>query len=295
MRKFNLKIKKTQKKLNNDTIYNIQDLHANFPKISPQWNIIFASSYIKLRRILVTENNFYSASQEVLIYQNKLNNLYNLNVSTPNEIIVDEINDFECNEIQKIFYKNTKILNVKLKSEILNSIISIEKNCSNIEAIKRKGINHLDISSDLIQLAKTEENNGNEKMSTFYKFQNEQIIMNNTTFVKRVYPENSFTVTCGFQLHNKSSNHYEKIRKSIPFILLPDKRTLFDINQKAAIPVNCFYSSKKSCPHCNILKKISKIISESSKCKICKPKSKFHTNFMALHIDEINIQCVHLF
>ena len=119
--------------------------------------------------------------------------------------------------------------------------------------------------------------------------------MNNTTFVKRVYPENSFTIACGFQLHNKSSNHYEKIRKSIPFILLPDKRTLFDVNQKAAIPVDCFYSSKKSCPHCNVLKKISKIILESSECKICKPKSKFYTNFMALHIDEINIQSAYLF
>ena len=69
---------------------------------------MFASSCVKLRRILVTENNFYSASQEVLTYQNKLNNLHNLNASTPNEIIVGKIDDSECNEIKKIFTKIQK-------------------------------------------------------------------------------------------------------------------------------------------------------------------------------------------
>ena len=222
--------------------------------------MLIASSCIKLRRTLITEDNSFAALQEVLIYQNKLSTLYTLNISTPKEIIVTKLDDFDSSEISKINYQNTKIIGIKLKSEILNSIISIEKNYSSINAVDRKEINHLSLSSDLAELAKIEENNGNGKMSAFYKFQSEQIIMNNANFNERVYPENSFTVACGFQLHNKSSNHYEKIRKNIPFILLPDKRTLFDVNQKAAIPVDCFYSTNKSSPHCNVLKNISKAI-----------------------------------
>ena len=43
----------------------------------------------------------------------------------------------------------------------------------------KKEINHMDLSSGLPQLAKIEENNEILKLSTFYKFQNEQMLMNN--------------------------------------------------------------------------------------------------------------------
>ena len=39
--------------------------------------------------------------------------------------------------------------------------------------VEQKEINYLSLSSDLAELAKTEENNGNKQMSTFYEFQSE--------------------------------------------------------------------------------------------------------------------------
>ena len=72
--------------------------------------------------------------------------------------------------MKEIVCKNTEIINAKIKGEILSSIISIEKNCSNVEPIQQKERNHLSISSNLLKLAKNKENNENEKMSAVCKF-----------------------------------------------------------------------------------------------------------------------------
>ena len=61
-------------------------------------------------------------------------------------------------------------------------------------------------------------------------------------------------------MHSSSSSHYELLRKSVPFILLPDKRTLFDVNKKAAIPADCFFNTEITSPYCNVLKKLSEIM-----------------------------------
>ena len=57
----------------------------------------------------------------------------------------------------------------------------------------KKDINYLDISSDLMQLAEIKESYENLNISTFCKFQSEQILMNNASYSKRIYPANSFT------------------------------------------------------------------------------------------------------
>ena len=50
------------KKFNEDVMSGIKDLHDNFPKnVSSDWGIVFDSSSIKLRRNLVTDDNFDSA------------------------------------------------------------------------------------------------------------------------------------------------------------------------------------------------------------------------------------------
>ena len=130
------------------------------------------------------------------------------------------------------------------KSQILDTITSIEKKYYEITIIENKPIDHMKVSENLLELAEVEENNNNQCLSVFYKFCSEQMHVINTTHNKRIYPENSFTSACDFQLHSNSSRHYEFLRKSVPFILLPDKRTLFDVNKKAAIPADCFSTLK---------------------------------------------------
>ena len=68
--------------------------------------------------------------------------------------------------------------------------------------------------------------------------------MNNKSQCERKYPANSFTVDCGFNLHNKSSTHYENVRKNMPFVLIPDKRALLDVNKKTAISEDSIFSSE---------------------------------------------------
>ena len=113
---------------------------------------------------------------------------------------------------------------------------------------------YLEILSKLLDLANIEDDsNSNSNLAAFYKFISEQILMISTTCNERIYPADSFTIACGLHLHNNSTNAYEILRKKFPFILLPDKRTLFDMNQKAAITPNCFFNDIKSSPHCILL------------------------------------------
>ena len=51
-------------------------------------------------------------------------------------MMLDYIDDFDSKEICKIICKNTKILNIKLKSENLNNNISIKKKDSNINVVQ---------------------------------------------------------------------------------------------------------------------------------------------------------------
>ena len=135
-------------------------------------------------------------------------------------------------------------------------------------------------------MAEIEESHDILNMSTFYKFQSEQILMNNVSYSKRIYPTNSFTVACRIHLLNKSSTQYESIRKGLHFVLIPGKRVLVDVKQKEAISVDAIFSSEKYLPHCNMLKKLSEMIKDR--------ESNFLT-LVTLHIDEISIFARHLF
>ena len=99
-----------------------------------------------------------------------------------------------------------------------------------------------------MKLDEIEHNNNNGILSTFCKFSSEKIVMRNATFDEIIYPEHSFTIVCAFQFHNNSSIYHENIRKIIHFLLLPDKRTLFEVNQKDAIPTDCIFNSEHFSP-----------------------------------------------
>ena len=86
----------------------------------------------------------------------------------------------------------------------------------------------------------------------------EQIILHNCSYVERTHPDNSFTLACALNLHNNSSNHYEKMRKSTPCILLPGKKTIFQAQKKSSMPEDCFFQHQSQSIHNIVLKNISK-------------------------------------
>ena len=219
--------------------------------------------------------------------------LVTLNVSTPSSIIEEKFSDYSI--MKKIDYNNVKCDGLKHTHEIVAFIHKIETENSFVNLCEINPPNHLDVSSSLLELAKVEDNDNKNELAVYYNFLSEQIVMINTTFNKRVYPADSFTIACGLLLHNNSTSRYENIRKTLPFILLPDKRTLFDINKKAAIPQDCFFNEKKTAPHCNVLKKVAEVVSKMSKNKVLNEEPKAFKLVMAMHIDEVVIQSRHLF
>ena len=180
-------------------------------------------------------------------------------------------------------------------TKLRNYLITLRENMNTRPLLKKK-VDHLEISSKLLDLANIEEDNkNNNNLSAFYKFISEQLLMINTTFNKRTHPADSFTIACGLHLHNNSTHAYEMLRKKFPFILLPDKRTLFDVNQKAAIPPNCFFNDSKSSPHCVLLKNIANTMSKRNYEKNATSIKNDFKLMMALHIDEISAFPRHLY
>ena len=63
--------------------------------------------------------------------------------------------------------------------------------------------------------------------------------------------------------------------KNMTFIILPDKRVLFDVNQKAAIPADFFFSSEK---HSAMLKIVAEVLSRKITTMKCS-QIKTHSNW----------------
>ena len=60
------------KKFNEDVILDIRELYSNFPRNTcSNWNMVLDLSSIKLRWNIFTQDNFYSAVQDMLIYEDK--------------------------------------------------------------------------------------------------------------------------------------------------------------------------------------------------------------------------------
>ena len=219
-------------------------MYQNFPPVCKLWDVIFAKNCIKLRRILKTDDNFYSAFQEIMIRENDEDKTYLFMSSTPKCIVgVDSDNHL----INTIKYDHTKHFGLTTKTEVLSNIKLIEKHHSTLKIAPTDTINYKKVQFDLLQLSNAEKLNDNIEKSMFYDFMAEQIAMNNTTYNKRIYPENSFTMACALHLHNKSTHHYELLRKNLPFILLPDKRIFSEYNKNAFVSADCFFSK-----HCCI-------------------------------------------
>ena len=96
----------------------------------------------------------------------------------------------------------------------------------------KKIIIHMDLSSDLLYLDKIEENNENLKLSTFYKFQSEQIMMNKKVNVKENIQLTHSLLLVDFTCTSKAAPIVNKWEKNMPFALIPEKRTILDVNKK---------------------------------------------------------------
>ena len=100
---------------------------------------------------------------------------------------------------------------------------------------------------------------------------------------------------CGLQLHTNGTSMCEKVRENLPFILIPDKRTLFDVSYKSAIPPDFFFNDETTAPHCNVLKKIVEVSSKIDHNSVLQEiRNKFKL-IMALRIDEMNVFSRNLF
>ena len=77
--------------------------------------------------------------------------------------------------------------------------------------------------------------------------------------------------------------------------MLPEKLTLFEASSKSEISLEIFFNENSEAPRCNDLKKISDVLSKLDHRNNLKEESKTFTLTMALHMEEINTQCRHLF
>lgn len=119
--------------------------------------------------------------------------------------------------------------------------------------------------------------------------------MHNVKNEKRICPNDSFTIACGLSLHNCSGTRYEKIRKSTPFLLLPNKRSLFTGLSASNIPLDSFFSTKMRSAYSSILLKMCEWL--KSKLVACDNNGALHHPMivMDLHLNEVRVIARHSF
>ena len=97
--------------------------------------------------------------------------------------------------------------------EIVHFVHEIEKDDKVINLCETEQPNYSDVSSCLLTLAKIEDDNDKNELAVYCKFVSEHVIVTNTKFNMRVYPEDSFTIACGLLLYNNITSRYGNIRK----------------------------------------------------------------------------------
>ena len=103
-------------------------MHATFPKLSKSWELFEFTSFLKIRRNLMTSDKIYSATQEIITHENKHKKKYQWHLSTPHQIILHKKPDSEIQHVKEVVCKNASMNSIIFKSQILDTIISIEKN-----------------------------------------------------------------------------------------------------------------------------------------------------------------------
>ena len=272
--------------IENDKINSVVSLCNNFPAVCKLWEITHVSNIIKMRRKVTTENMLFSALQEISMFKNNGNETCSMILSTPHAIMQVKSASSHPPLLEEVKHKQVEFVEIQSKSETLKNVIFIEKNYNNIK--ENSQINYEKVHSDLLNLASIEQSEDNLNRSSFCKFLVEQIIMSNQTYHKRTCPQNSFTLSLALQLKNKSSHHYELLRKSMSLLLLPDKRVLSEHNKTNVMSSDCFFETEVTSPHALFLRDLRYATSHRN-------EDIDQMKIVALHLDEINIQPRHLF
>ena len=118
-----------------------------------------------------------------------------LNSSNPSATIEEKLNN--CSIMKKVDCNNVNCDGLKFAYEIVSFIYKLEKENKFANLCEINPPNHSDFSSCLLELAKIEDNGNRKELAAHCKFMSEKITMINTSFDKRVYPEDSFTIACG--------------------------------------------------------------------------------------------------
>lgn len=83
----------------------------------------------------MTNDKAYSAIQEIIIDEDKDKNKYNLHLSTPKQIVLGKNTALDLDCMNQVVYENKKINSIKFKHEILDNIISVEKEFNMIKDV----------------------------------------------------------------------------------------------------------------------------------------------------------------
>ena len=172
--------------------------------------------------------------------------------------------------------------NMNKISNVVENICRIENNTGYIEQ------NNVKLSSNEVMLKQLNDHikslvdNGMSDRAVFYSYVHEQIETCNTPITKRRHPRESHTLAMTHNLHSSSSTRYEKIRNTMPCIMLPDVRTTFSMSEKNAIPLDLFFNSSKNSPHAHMLRKIAFFLRNKHKNVLTNNEMK-KNNVVGLH------------
>ena len=119
--------------------------------------------------------------------------------------------------------------------------------------------------------------------------------MCNVKCEKRIYPNDSFTIACALSLHNYSGTRHEKIRKSTPFLLFPDKRNLFTVLSRSNVPLDSVFSTHLHSAHSSMLSKTSEWLKDKLVTYEDDGTPQYPMILVALCLDEVRILARHSF
>ena len=195
--------------------------------INKHWTISIAENRVKLSRPMHDKSAYCTCPQNAILTPSSDGKFVHVMANTPNKVIMTEEVD-EC--VDSIAHDKKKWVNIDKISAIIECVHSIEKSTTIL------GIGKSVISSHehLRNQVKEHANNLMENIHShlFYSCIAEQMEMHETKSSQRRYPNDSYTMTMAHSIHFSSSTQYEKIRKSLPFAIMPDVRTSHSLSEK---------------------------------------------------------------
>ena len=241
---------------------------------------------VKLSRPVQDESGYYTCPQNVILTPSIDGKFVNVMANTPNKLIMTEEFD-EC--VDSVKYNEKKWINICKISGIIEYIYLIEISTNMIGI----GRNIISSQKHLANQVKEYANNLMENIHSYllYSCIAGQMEIHETKRPQQRYPNDSCTMIMAHSLYLSSSTQFKKIRKSLPFIFLPDVRTLYSLSEKNYIPLNIFFNSNKESAHTHLFRTAAHHLRNKHN-NVFKKNEINNNNIVALHSDEINIATI---